>query len=143
MRLINLHINKIINIKRPANTGLSHFKTLRALVGVIILITIISGITFQLFGFNMLDIMPKHSFCPFRAITGKPCPGCGMTHAFIHISQFKFITAFKENPFSIPFYIVMILFLFTGNIPKMLKSNTFKYLFLFCVIILWIVRLNN
>jgi hypothetical protein len=45
--------------------------------------------------------------CPFRLITGIPCPGCGMTHAFLSIIQGNIRDAASFNPFS--FFIIFIL----------------------------------
>ena len=38
--------------------------------------------------------------CPFRALTGIPCPGCGMTHALLAIAGGDLQGAFHFNPFS-------------------------------------------
>jgi hypothetical protein len=36
--------------------------------------------------------------CPFRLATGIPCPGCGMTHAFLAAFRFDFADAFRWHP---------------------------------------------
>jgi hypothetical protein len=38
--------------------------------------------------------------CPFRALTGHPCPGCGMTRAFCALMHGELWRAIKLNPFS-------------------------------------------
>jgi len=38
--------------------------------------------------------------CPFRAITGYPCPGCGMTRAFSAIAHGELWRAVRYNPLS-------------------------------------------
>lgn len=35
--------------------------------------------------------------CVFRLITGFKCPGCGITHAAIHLSQGRFAEAWADN----------------------------------------------
>jgi len=45
--------------------------------------------------------------CPFRFITGIPCPGCGMTHSFISITQGNIWDAACFNPFS--FFLIFLL----------------------------------
>jgi hypothetical protein len=37
-------------------------------------------------------------FCPFRAATGMPCPGCGCTHAFHFAVRGQLGAAFSCNP---------------------------------------------
>jgi Protein of unknown function (DUF2752) len=36
--------------------------------------------------------------CTFRAVTGWPCPGCGLTRAADHASHFNFAGAWEANP---------------------------------------------
>jgi len=45
--------------------------------------------------------------CPFRLITGIPCPGCGMTRSFFAITQGDFLNAACLNPFS--FFLIFLL----------------------------------
>ncbi len=37
-------------------------------------------------------------FCPFKLITGLPCPTCGLTRAFAAVSHLDFATALAQNP---------------------------------------------
>lgn len=36
--------------------------------------------------------------CPFRALTGLRCPGCGITHMVLYLLKGRVITAFACNP---------------------------------------------
>ncbi|MGC8917620.1 MAG: DUF2752 domain-containing protein [Thermoanaerobaculum sp.] len=36
--------------------------------------------------------------CPFRTLTGVPCPTCGTTHAFLALAQGNLGAAFAANP---------------------------------------------
>ena len=38
--------------------------------------------------------------CLFKLAIGLKCPGCGLTHAFAHISRFEFAEAWGENKLS-------------------------------------------
>ena len=55
--------------------------------------------------------LPATSLCPFRMLTGYPCPGCGLTHAFCDISHGHFKMAWQANPFGFLFYALAIVFL--------------------------------
>jgi len=49
--------------------------------------------------------LPVLPLCPFKMLTGFPCPGCGLTHAFCDISHGQFKMAWQTNPFGFVFYI--------------------------------------
>ncbi|GAB1416251.1 hypothetical protein MASR2M117_16570 [Paludibacter sp.] len=36
--------------------------------------------------------------CLWKSLFHFKCPGCGLTHAFIEIIQFRFVDAFTTNP---------------------------------------------
>lgn len=46
--------------------------------------------------------------CPFKMLTGWPCPGCGLTHAFCDISHGNFAQGWVDNPFGFFFYALAI-----------------------------------
>ena len=48
--------------------------------------------------------------CPFRYITGYPCPSCGSTHSALQIFRLHFGQAFYTNPFGYVIAIGMIIF---------------------------------
>ncbi len=49
---------------------------------------------------NFPDLIP----CPFKTLTGWPCPGCGLTHAFCNISHGNLAGAWVDNPFAFLFF---------------------------------------
>ena len=58
---------------------------------ITILIFILIGV---LFAFKLGITVP----CPFHAITGFYCPGCGITRCIISLLHFDFYRAFRYNP---------------------------------------------
>jgi hypothetical protein len=74
-----------------------------------IIITFILGLVF--FGMLFFDKIPILIACPFKAITGFPCPGCGGIRAVQHIFHGEHLKALYTNPLS------CILFCFCGILP--------------------------
>lgn len=50
------------------------------------------------------ETLPKIQICAFKQMTGRPCPGCGLTRAFCAISHGRMLDAFFFNPFAFVFY---------------------------------------
>lgn len=48
--------------------------------------------------------------CALRMLAGIPCPGCGLTRAFLLLSQGDIKTATEMHPFWIPIVFVLVLF---------------------------------
>jgi len=42
------------------------------------------------------------TLCPFRLLTGLPCPGCGMGHALVYALRGDFGASFRSHPLGIP-----------------------------------------
>ena len=49
--------------------------------------------------------------CPLRAVTGIPCPSCGLTRALAHLERGHLAQALKFHPFS-PLILILALALF-------------------------------
>ena len=47
--------------------------------------------------------------CIWKTVYGKPCPLCGMTHAFVLLSKGNIEDALIENSYSLKLYMVFIL----------------------------------
>ena len=39
--------------------------------------------------------------CPFRLLTGLPCPGCGLTRSWVYLAHGQWRDSFLANPFGI------------------------------------------
>lgn len=44
--------------------------------------------------------------CGFLVLTGYPCPGCGLTTSFAHMTRLQFIGATHANPFGVILFLV-------------------------------------
>lgn len=65
-------------------------------------------VLFIIFFFYIFDI-----FCLFRAVTGVPCPSCGMTRAWFAAAQLDFQSAFQYHPL---FLLAPVLLLFLTDV---------------------------
>jgi hypothetical protein len=56
--------------------------------------------------------LPALPACQFRTMTGRPCPGCGLTRAFCSISHGRMRRAAEFNPLGFPLYALTVFFMF-------------------------------
>jgi len=76
--------------------------------------------------------------CPFKLITGIPCPGCGMTHSFLSIIQIKIWDAACFNPFSFFLIFLLGISLFPDTYIKKQQPRTVKLMKSFFIIVLFL-----
>ena len=51
--------------------------------------------------------------CPFRMLTGKLCPGCGITRMIVFMLRMNFKGAFRANPFlfvTLPYLVAQLIY---------------------------------
>ena len=80
--------------------------------------------------------------CPFRALTGHPCPGCGMTDALKALLSGHLKEAFLANPNLYP--LLAFTFAFALSPEKALYLGEKKGLFFWwlgLIFVWWVVRL--
>lgn len=65
--------------------------------------------------------------CPFRRLTGLPCPACGITRAYICAFHLDFKSAFAYNPFFLVLPPLMFYFLL-GEKPLFGSKKREKYI---------------
>ena len=69
--------------------------------------------------------------CVFLRLFGIPCPGCGMTRAYLALLRFDFARAFEMHPmfWSVP--ILIIFYIFDGKIFPRKWINTLILVLIF------------
>lgn len=83
-----------------------------------------------------------HIPCPFKAIFSIPCPGCGMTRAYLSLLSFDFVKALEYNPmfWSVP--VLLVFYFFDGRVFKKNWINAFVLCSVLAGFFLsWIIRL--
>ncbi len=58
--------------------------------------------------FIFVSITGLYIPCPFRLVTGYLCPGCGISHYFVHMAHLEFSEAFRANPYIFVFIPIAI-----------------------------------
>lgn len=112
-------------------------------IGIILALVVSSGIFYYFWKINVIDYLPGFSICPFHALTGKHCPGCGMSRAFLLLGQLRAKEALEMNLFSVPLLLLMITYLVFRRVPLWLQNKHLINLSLFAVLTFWIFRLFN
>jgi hypothetical protein len=131
----------MLNMKLIKIQELAPDTIMRIATGVIFSLVITSGVLLYFWEVDTIHYLPRVSLCSFHFITGIPCPGCGMTRAFLTIGQLKMKEAIALNPFSIPLFSVMILYLCLGYIPPFLQQKAVLRFSIPTVVTLWIFYL--
>ncbi len=68
------------------------------------------AIPFCIHLFGSADIVHAQSFCPFKLLTGLPCPGCGITKSLIFFYQGDWSNSFHYHLLG-PFVVFFCVFL--------------------------------
>ncbi|MFW6158695.1 MAG: DUF2752 domain-containing protein [Planctomycetota bacterium] len=91
-------------------------------------------------GADLVSYLPKHTLCPFRAITGLRCPGCGMTRAMLSLAQGQVARAAGFNPLCFPLLAVIVVYAALGRVP-LWRSPWCERVALAGVLAFWVARL--
>lgn len=87
-----------------------------------IIIVSILGLAFL--GLVLSERMPIPIGCPFKALTGIPCPGCGGTRAVQHIFRGEILEALYMNPLSCILFVFMCIMPFWAFYDGYKEKNT-------------------
>lgn len=52
--------------------------------------------------------LPNFSLCLFERMTGRPCPGCGMTRSMLRLSQGDVAGSFRMHPLGVVLALVFV-----------------------------------
>lgn len=86
-----------------------------------------------------------HAFCPMVIMTGFPCPGCGLTRAFLYLATGRVRQSIQINPLGIPIVCIFIYFCFN----RYILGRKAKWLIqligiaVACLLILYVWRMYN
>ena len=64
--------------------------------------------------------------CPFRTLTGYLCPGCGISHYFVHMAHLDFSAAFRNNQY-VFFFIPIAIIYWIFKTYKYIKTGERHY----------------
>ncbi len=87
----------------------------------------------------------EYTNCLFKMVTGFPCPGCGLTRAFLSILHFDFKASFFYNPsWPVVILIVLVIFFSPTKLGKTLMHSKIFWAFSIGIIFgLYIYRMIN
>ena len=89
--------------------------------------------------------------CGFLALTGWPCPACGLTTAFAHLAHFQPLASLSANPLGLPLFVATALFvpislraLWSGQtviaFVDAVEADKWALRFVFAALVTWAAR---
>ena len=110
----------------------------------ILAVMLLAGVLYYALGIDAHDLLPGHHLCPVRAVTGVPCPGCGMTRAMLSMGQGHLGQAFRLNPFSFFVFLCIVVVALPKHLRKKMHAlhhGRFIWVLLVCVLVFGSYRL--
>ncbi len=99
---------------------------------------------FSRLGWLNLEVLRLPWLCPLKALTGHPCPGCGLTDAIRAFLQGHFWVAAKLNPNVYPLALWLVLKAFWPESwalnRKKLPRGCIYTVWLVLALVWWLVR---
>lgn len=91
-----------------------------------------------MFSFQMYNII---NGCPFRFFLGVPCPGCGMTRAFLSLLRLDFKMAFAYHPLWPLVILIAILCILKWCFyrEKCFIDSKIKNIVIFCIVFIFVL----
>lgn len=91
-------------------------------------------ILFILYFVTVINVF--HAFCPAVILTGYPCPGCGMTRAFISLFRGNIGQAMKWNPMVFPWLGAGAWFVFRRYICGKKVTGIYQIMGVLCIVMI-------
>ena len=113
---------------------------LRAGVAGVLGVLLASAIAYAAAGIDLLEHAALFPACPFRAATGVPCPGCGMTRALLLASQLDLRGSLAANP-AAPFLLAAMAWVGIRGSPRYSRrAQPIAHLALLALLASWALR---
>jgi hypothetical protein len=114
---------------------------LRGGIALALGVTLASGLLLALGDIDLLGHVSLFPACPFHTASGLPCPGCGMTRAFLLLGQLRIGAALAAHPLA-PGLLLFMLWTLVGapgraRIPRDAVATALLAL----VVGVWLARL--
>jgi hypothetical protein len=116
-------------------------RVLRTGVALVLGVTLASGLVLLLCGVDLLRHLSFFPACPFHTASGLPCPGCGMTRAFLLLGQLRIGEALAAHPLA-PGLLLAVLWTLAGTPGRArIPRDAVATALLALVVGVWLARL--